>query len=155
MPPAIELPGFAIARTGVASGLRPFPDGINWLTEKGYKTILHLRAPGEDTTAARKIFEKKGLKYLSLEASPARLSKELYEQFVKIVNNSDGYPLFVYDKDGSVAGGLWYLYNRVQLNQTDEKARSEAQRLGLRFDDSTEHQAMTLAVQKLLDTLKP
>src|SRR5262249_53875911 len=62
-PQAIDLPGFAVAVPGVATGLRPFPDGITWLAEKGYRTVLHLRAPGEDTAAARKLFEKKGLKY--------------------------------------------------------------------------------------------
>lgn len=154
-PQPIDLPGFAQAIPGVATGIRPFPDGITWLAEKNYKAVLHLHAPGEDTTAARKMFEKKGLKYLSLQASPARLNKAVYEQFVKLVNDNTSHPLFVFDKDGSVAGGLWYLYFRVHLKQSDEKARAEAQRLGLRLEDDSEHKAMLLAVQKLLETLKP
>jgi hypothetical protein len=155
MPQAIDLPGFAIAAPGVANGIKPFPDGIAWLAEKGYKTVLHLRGPAEDTAATRRMFEGKGLKYVSLEGSPARLSKDVYEAFVKQVKDADSHPLFVYDKDGSVAGGLWYLYYRVEKNETDEKARAEAQRLGLRFDDDPEHQAMVLAAQRLLSELKP
>jgi hypothetical protein len=155
MPQAIDLPGFAIAAPGVANGIKPFPDGIAWLAEKGYRTVLHLSTPGEDTTATRRMFETKGLKYVSLEASPARLSKEVYEAFVKQVKAAESHPLFVYDKDGAVAGGLWYVYNRVEKNEPDEKARAEAQRLGLRFDDDPEHQAMVLAAQKLLSDLKP
>jgi protein tyrosine phosphatase (PTP) superfamily phosphohydrolase (DUF442 family) len=155
-PLPIDLPGFAIARAGVASGLKPFPDGITWLKKQGYKTVLHLRQPGEDTAASRRLFEAKGLKYLSVEASPARLSKELYEQFVKLVEDRANQPLFVYDRDGSAAGGLWYLYYRVRLRQADDKARREAQRLGLRFDDDDEeHKTTILAVQKLLESLKP
>lgn len=138
----------------MASGLRPGYEGIPWLAKK-YKTVLHLREPREDTAAARKQFEKAGLTYVSLEATPARLTKELYEQFVKQVKAADSHPLFVYDKDGSVAGGLWYLYFRVELAQDDEKARAEAQRLGLKFEEIDEHKAMWLAVQKLLESLKP
>ncbi|MFO0841697.1 MAG: hypothetical protein U0797_04745 [Gemmataceae bacterium] len=155
MPQAIDLPGFAIAAPGVATGIKPFPDGIRWLSEHGYKTVLHLRAPGEDTTATRRLFESKGLKYVTVEGSPARMSKELYEGFVRQVKDADSHPLFVYDRDGSVTGGLWYLYNRVEKNEPDDKARAEAQRLGLRFDDDPEHQAMVLAAQKLLSELKP
>jgi protein tyrosine phosphatase (PTP) superfamily phosphohydrolase (DUF442 family) len=154
LPQPIDLPGFAIAAPGVATGIKPFPDGIAWLAEKGYKTVLHLRAPGEDTAATRRLFEAKGLKYVTLEGSPARLSKELYDSFVKQVKDADSHPLFVWDKDGSVSGGLWYLYNRIEKNETDEKSRAEAQRLGLRFDDDVEHKTMVLAVQQLLATLK-
>lgn len=154
-PAPIDIPGFALARPNVATGLRPFPDGIDWLKARGYKAVLHLRAPGEDNTAAQREFEKRGLRYLSLEVSPARLTKELYEEFVKVVTDTKNHPLFVYDKDSSVAGGLWYLYFRVQQKQPDEKARAEAERLGLRFDDDVEHKTMWLAVQTLLKKLLP
>jgi protein tyrosine phosphatase (PTP) superfamily phosphohydrolase (DUF442 family) len=155
-PLPIELPGFAVARPNVASGLQPFPDGITWLKNRGYKVVLHLRAPGEDNTAARRLFEKKGLRYLSLEASPARMSKELLDEFNRIVTDTANHPLFVYDKDGSAAGGLWYLHFRVQLNASALKAKEEAQRLGLRIDDEdAEHRTMWIAVQKLAADLKP
>jgi hypothetical protein len=154
-PAPIDIPGFALARPNVSTGLRPFPDGIDWLKARGYKVVLHLRAPGEDNTAAQRQFEKKGLRYESLEVSPARLSKELYESFIKQVSDTNSHPLFVYDKDGSVAGGLWYLYFRVYHKQSDEKARAEAERLGLRFDEDVEHKTMWLAVQTLLKKLLP
>lgn len=153
-PLAIDLPGYTVAMTGVATGLKPFPDGISWLSSKGYKTAMQLKSAGEDTSATQKLFEQKGLTFTSLEASPARLSKETYQQFVRVVKDSSRHPLFVFDKDGSAIGGLWYLYNRVELGKSDEAARSEAERVGLRNDDS-EHKAMWLAVQKLLPTLKP
>jgi hypothetical protein len=154
-PAPIDIPGFALARPNVATGLRPFPDGIDWLKARGYKVVLHLRAPGEDNAAAQREFDKRGLRYTSLEVSPARLSKELYEDFVSRVTDTKNHPLFVYDKDGSSAGGLWYLYFRVHQKQSDEKARAEAERLGLRFDDDVEHKTMWLAAQTLLKKLLP
>jgi hypothetical protein len=153
-PAPLDIPGYALARPNVATGLRPFPEGIDWLKARGYKTVLHLHLPKEDTTAARRQFEKKGLTWLELEVSPARLTKEVYEQFNRLVTDTKNHPLFVYDKDGSLTGGLWYLHFRVYLKQSDEKARAEAMRLGLRFDDDAEHKAMWLAVQALLKKLE-
>jgi hypothetical protein len=153
-PGAFDIPSYAIARPNVASGLRPFPDGVDWLKKRGFKAVLHLRSPGADDANDRKMFEKKGLRYISLDASPARLDKELYERFNRLVTDTDNHPLYVYDKDGSVAGGLWHLHFRVYLKQSDEKARSQSQRLGLRInDDDVEHKTMWLAVQGLLKTL--
>jgi protein tyrosine phosphatase (PTP) superfamily phosphohydrolase (DUF442 family) len=149
-PAPIDIPGYVVARPNVATGLRPFPEGIDWLKARGFKAVLHLRAPGEDDTAARRQFEKKGLRYLSLEVSPKTLTREVYESFDKQVTDTANHPLYVYDKDGSVAGGLWYLHFRLRLKQSDEKARSEAQRVGLRIDEDAEHKAMWLAAQKLL-----
>jgi protein tyrosine phosphatase (PTP) superfamily phosphohydrolase (DUF442 family) len=154
-PTPIDIPGYAIARPNVATGLRPFPEGIDWLAARGFKTVLHLRSPGEDNNAARRQFEKKGMRYLTLEVSPARLDEEMLKQFNRLVTDTANHPLFVYDRDGSVTGGLWYLHYRVYLKQADEKARAEAQRLGLRFDDDVEHKTMWLAVQALLKKLKP
>src|SRR5262249_8853989 len=131
---AIDLPGFAIAVPSVASGLKPFPDGVTLLAEKGYKTVLHLHGPAEkDLSAARKVYERRAIRYLSLEVSPARLTKDIYDRFVAYVKDPANHPLYVFDKEGAAAGALWYLYNRLELGQSDEKARAEAQRLGLSF----------------------
>ncbi len=155
--PNIDLPNFAVVRPGLATGIKPYPDGVSWLKTNGYRTVLHLRQPGEDTASQRRLFESKGLKYLSLEASPARLSKELYEEFVKLVEDRANRPLFVYDRDGAMAGGLWWLYFRVHLDYEADKARDEAKRLGLQTDEFApeEHKTTVVAVQKLLESLRP
>ena len=43
----------------VTSGLRPQLDGLDWLQAHGYRTVLHIRAPGEDDTADRRQVEKR------------------------------------------------------------------------------------------------
>src|SRR5262249_35092449 len=145
----LELPGFQQAVAGVATGQRPFAEGVAWLAKRGYKTVLHLRDPSVDDASDRRLFEKKGLKYTSLDITPTTLTKEVYEKFAKQVNDVSSHPLFVYDKNGAVAGGLWYLYHRAHLKSSDEKARTEAQRLGLQLDDEGDHATMWLAVQAL------
>jgi hypothetical protein len=154
-PDPIDIPSYAMAIPNVFSGLKPFPDGIDWLKGRGFKSVLHLKQPGEDDTAVRRLFEKRGLRFISLEASPARLTKELYEQFVRIVTDTANHPLYVFDRDRTVASGMWYLYFRAHDKLSDEQARTQAQQLGLRFDEDPEHKAMWLAVQTLLKKLEP
>ncbi len=108
-PLAVDVPQFALAKDGVASGLQPFPDGIAWLQNHNYRTVLHLRAPSEDDSAARRQFEKRGLHYVSLEVAPNALSKDKVDLFDRLVTENANLPLFIYDKDGSLAGAMWYL----------------------------------------------
>lgn len=146
-----DIPQFAMARTKVASGHQPFPDGVAWLQAHGYRTVLFIRAPGSDEVAAQRQFEKHGLRYLSLEVDPRALTKETVDRFNKLVTDDANLPLFVYDKDSSLAGGLWYLHYRLVEGWSDDKARIEADRLGFRQDRDDNHRTMWIAVQKLLE----
>jgi len=148
----VGIAQFAIVKDNkVANGLRPMlEDGLDWLRAKGYRTVLHLRRPGEDDTADRKQVEKRGMRYLTLEVSPETLTRKTLEEFSRLVNDATGYPLFVYDRDGALAGGLWYLHFRLTEHDPDETARVRASGLGLREDRAGTHRAMWLALQKLL-----
>jgi protein tyrosine phosphatase (PTP) superfamily phosphohydrolase (DUF442 family) len=154
-PLPVDIPQFAMARPRVASGQQPFPDGLAWLQAHGYRTVLHVRAPGTDDSAARRQVEKYNLRYLTLEVSPQSLSKEIVEQFNRTVTAESNLPLFVYDRDGSLAGGLWYLYYRMSEGLDDDRARTAAGRLGFKPDQDGNHRTMWLAVQTLLATQKP
>jgi protein tyrosine phosphatase (PTP) superfamily phosphohydrolase (DUF442 family) len=139
----------------LASGQQPFPDGVDWLKARGYRTVLHIRAPGEDDAAAQRQFKGKGLRYLSLEVAPETLSKAVVDRFSKLVTDPANRPLFVYDRDSATLGGLWLLYFRLQENLPYEKALAQAQRLGLKPDEAGEHRTVLIAVNKLLEKLKP
>ncbi len=146
----VGIPQFTMARDGVASGLRPMLDGLDWLRRQGYRTVLHIRRPGEDDSSDRKQVEKRGMKYLSLEVSPATLSSTVVEEFARIVSDQQSAPLFVYDRDGVLAGGLWYLYFRTAFALGDEEARGRAASLGLRENGDGQQREMWLAVQNYL-----
>jgi protein tyrosine phosphatase (PTP) superfamily phosphohydrolase (DUF442 family) len=154
-PLPVDIPQFAMAKPRVAGGQQPFPDGVAWLKSHGYRTVLHVRLPGEDDAAARRQFEKHGLRYLSLEVSPARLTKEVVDRFNRLVADESNLPLFVYDKDSSLAGGLWYLHFRLAEGAPDEKARAEAARLGFKQDQDDEHRTMWIAIQNFLKDQNP
>jgi protein tyrosine phosphatase (PTP) superfamily phosphohydrolase (DUF442 family) len=165
MPPAqdgaspalpVDIPQFAVAKPNIASGQEPsFPEGANWLKAHGYHTVLHIRAPGEDDAEARKQFEQIKLTFLSLPVSPQTLTKAVVDEFNRLVADPKNQLLFVYDKDSSLAGGLWYLHFRLVDKATDEKARQEVARLGFRQDRDDAHRTMWIAVQNFLQNAKP
>ena len=151
--PPKGIPQFAMARDQVASGQRPFDDGFSWLKQENYRTILHLRAPGEDDSADRDLATERGLQFRTLDVSAETLTPAVVEEFAKIVNDRDALPLFVYDRDGVSAGALWYLYFRNVDKLSDPESRSKASRLGFRNDEDSKK--MMIAIQKYLnDQLK-
>jgi hypothetical protein len=147
----VGIPQFAMAKERIATGLKPTQEGVDWLNANRYVAVLYLRTPGSDDSAERKRIENtRGLKYFTLEVSPDTLSKDVVEQFNKLVGDSANLPLYVYDNDGILAGGLWYLHFRLVDNLPDDKAIREAGRLGLQEKGSGDNLAMWLAVQKYL-----
>ena len=148
------IPQFAEVKSGkMATGLKPHPiDGLSWLQARGYRAVLCVRAPGEEDSADRRLAEKHGMKYLTLEVSAETLTRQTAEQFNQIVSDPDNQPVFVYDRDGAMAGALWYLHFRMVDNLAAEAARTQAARLGLRDDQSPEGAATWSAVQRIVVT---
>jgi protein tyrosine phosphatase (PTP) superfamily phosphohydrolase (DUF442 family) len=145
----VEIPHFTPIKDKVLAGRRPGLEGLDWLRAKGYKTVLFVHKPGEEIGSDRKQVEKRGMKFVSLEVSAQTFSKDTVADFQNTVGATASYPLFVYDRDGSLAGALWYVYFRRVENLSDDAARIQAGALGFR-DDRDEHREMWLAVQKFL-----
>jgi protein tyrosine phosphatase (PTP) superfamily phosphohydrolase (DUF442 family) len=152
--PSLDIPGFALAKSKVATGQKPFADGMAWLQAQGYRTVLHVRTAGENDKAAQREFEKYNLRYLTLEVAPGALTRETVEAFNQVVNDSSNYPIFVFDRDGALAGGLWLLHFRLFEGVSEEKARLEAARLGFK-PEQAEHKAMAEAVSRYLQNQNP
>ncbi len=151
----VDIPQFAVVKPHVATGQQPFPDGVTWLQNEGYRTVLHLRSPGETDTAAQRVFEKRSLRYVSLEVGPRNLSKEVIDQFNKVVAGESNQPLFVFDRDSSLAGAMWYLHFRTAGGLSDEQAQAETVRLGFRKDQDDNTRTMWIAAQNYLRNLNP
>ena len=151
----MDIPQFAVVKNNIASGQEPYAEGVTWLKSHGYRTVLHLRAPNEDDKSTQALFEKNGLRIFSLQVSPQTLSKEIVDQFNRLVTDAGNQPLFVYDKDSSLVGGLWYLHFRLVDKQTDERARANASQLGFKEEQDGPHRTIWIAVQNYLQNEKP
>jgi hypothetical protein len=152
----IGIPQFAYVKDRVATGLRPSLDeGLDWLQRRGYRTVLYLRRPGDPDNSDRNQVEKRGMKFLALEIAPNTLDENLIDEFMRIVRDSTNYPLFVYDRDGSLTGGLWYIYFRRIDNASEDVARVRAGSLGFREDRDPAHREMWRAVRELNNEAAP
>jgi protein tyrosine phosphatase (PTP) superfamily phosphohydrolase (DUF442 family) len=145
---------FAPAKSKVFSGQRPKLDGLDWLKQNGYRTILFVQLPGEEDLTARRELEKRELKYLTLEVSPKDLTTEAVAGFNRIVNEEINQPLFVYANDRSLLGGLWYLHFRTADNLSDEEAQRKTTPLGLKTESDGSQTELWLAIQKYLEKTK-
>lgn len=147
----VGIPQFTQAMDNVAVGLRPSLDeGLDWLKARGYRTVVHVRPPGEANEPDRKQVEKRGLKFVSLDVSPKSLTKETVEEFSRLVRDTSGQPIFFYDRDGALTGGLFYLHFRLVEQLSDDAARIRAGSLGLREDREGVHSEMWQAVQQFI-----
>jgi protein tyrosine phosphatase (PTP) superfamily phosphohydrolase (DUF442 family) len=145
-----DIPQYSLVYDKVAAGLQPFPEGFAWLKNHGYRTVLYVRAAGEDDTAVRTEVESKGIKYLTLEVSASTLNRELVREFSRSIGDSRDQPIFVCDRKGMLAGSLWYLHFRMSENQTDTQARARATRLGLKEDAAGDYADLWLAINQVL-----
>lgn len=143
------IPQFAVAQENVFAGLRPPLDGLDWLQARGVKTVLHVRLAGEDDSTDRKEVEARGMRYIALEVSPQTLTREKADEFIREIRAGARTGIFVYDKDGSLAGAMWYLYQRMGESNNDDVAQLNARPLGLQTARDGQHRDMWQAAQRV------
>jgi protein tyrosine phosphatase (PTP) superfamily phosphohydrolase (DUF442 family) len=146
----VGIPQFASVRPQLATGRRPLDNGYEWLKNNRYRTVVNVRLPGENDDADRKQAEDRGLTYVAIEMSPVLVAKDAVEEFFKVVRDPERQPVFVYDRDGALAGGLWYLYFRAVEQDNEEVARIRARGAGLREEREGAHREMWQSVQRYL-----
>jgi len=152
----VGIPQFTRVRDKVATGLRPsLDDGLDWLKAQGYKAVLFLHEPGTTPSSDRKQVEKRGLAFFNLEISPVSLSQQTVDEFNRLVGDSAVLPLYVYDRDGALTGGMWYIHLRQVQHLPDETARKQARQFGLREEREGSHHEMWEAAQKVLNNWQP
>ncbi len=142
---------FEVKEGRLATGHRPDTEGLDWLKSRGFRTILHVRRPGSDSSADREQIEKRGMQYVSLDVAAAHLDRRLLDQFGEILADASRQPLFVYDDDGMRVGTLWYGHLRLVEKLPDDLARTRAELYGFKEKGSTEAEALAAALKKLLD----
>jgi protein tyrosine phosphatase (PTP) superfamily phosphohydrolase (DUF442 family) len=115
----------------LAGGSTPSSAGLNWLVEKGYKTVVDLREPSETDAAFIAEVTRRGLRYIALPVNLKSIDKTHASRFNFELALSDARPLYFFDADGTRAGAFWYI-RRITLDRvTSQIARREAEELGL------------------------
>jgi protein tyrosine phosphatase (PTP) superfamily phosphohydrolase (DUF442 family) len=139
-----------IKEKAIATGLKPDLEGLDWLKSNKYRTVIHLRRSSTNDSADKEQVERRGMTYVSIEMSADKVSKQTVEQFGKLVNDAVNQPVFVYDRDGVLAGAMWYLHLVLNEKMPAELARGRAELYGLKEKGGDEAAALWAAIQKIL-----
>lgn len=122
---------FAAVDLKLAGGSLPSTEGLDWLEEKGYRTLVDLRDASETDGTFIAEATRRGFRYIALPIGVKAIDRDHLARFNFELALSDARPLYFFDRDGQRAGTLWYL-RRITVDRTDTQvARREAEELGL------------------------
>jgi len=130
-PQAPGLRRFASIAPSVAGGSAPSVEGLDWLKEKGYRTLLDLRKGSEIDPNFADAVNDRGMTYISLPIMANHLDPNRLARFDDHVSRTENRPLFFCDTDGSRAAIAWYIHQRIVAQEDPQSARTKAEELGL------------------------
>jgi protein tyrosine phosphatase (PTP) superfamily phosphohydrolase (DUF442 family) len=130
--PESGIPRFAEIRPGLARGGWPGEEGVRYLKNHGYRTVVSfLTDPAESAWVVQS-----GMKYIHL---PMRSSfffadtptKDQVRQFLEIVRDSTQYPAFIHCKAGKDrTGAMTAIYRMEACGWTADEAVEEMKAFG-------------------------
>ncbi len=129
MPPGIAR--FVAVDLKLAGGSTPSAAGLDWLVEKGYRTVLDLRESSEVSSAFIAEATNRGLRYVALPIGLKSLDRNHIDRFGDELAAAAARPLFFFDRDGTRAGAMWYIRRIVHDRVSEGIAQREAEDLGL------------------------
>ena len=119
----------------LAAGSVPSAAGLDWLAEKGYKTLVDLRESSEANLAFITEATKRGLRYIALPINLKSIDRAHVSRFNLELAMGEARPLYFFDSDGAAAGTLWYIRRIAVDRVNNEIAHREAESLGLNSQD--------------------
>ncbi len=149
-PSPLDIPRYVKVKAGLAFGRQPFPDGIVWLKQAGFKKVVHIAGTAEVDDAAQKLFEREGIQYVRMEMNSERFDASLINQFSGEIATTASAPVFVYDRDGSRLGALWMAHRVLDEKAQATQARAEAEAIGFNYEKTSPLDPIRKALDKLL-----
>ena len=146
---ALSVPALAQVRKAELPGVRNYskvdatigcagatdPSAMKALRAEGYVSVINLRTPSEpgaDIDAGRAAAQAAGLKYFHLPFSSAMPDPKIADGFLATVADPRNQPVFIHCGSANRVGGMWMIKRVLQDKWPMDKARAEAEAIGLR-----------------------
>jgi uncharacterized protein (TIGR01244 family) len=146
---AVAMPVLAQVRKAELAGVRNYSkvdatvgcagatdaSAMKALKADGYVSVINLRMPtepGADVEAGRTAAQAAGLKYFHLPFSNAMPDPKVVDNFLATVADSKNQPVFIHCGSANRVGGMWMIKRVLQDKWPMDKARAEAEAIGLR-----------------------
>ena len=104
------------------------------LRKEGFVSVINLRLPdeqGANVPASRAAAEAAGLKYIHLPFNAASPDPKVVESFLAAVADKSNQPAFIHCGSANRVGAVWMIKRALQDGWPVEKARAEAEAIGL------------------------
>jgi uncharacterized protein (TIGR01244 family) len=110
------------------------PSAMATLKKEGFVSVINLRMPtepGADIDAGRAAAQAAGLKYIHLPFDGANPDPKIVDSFLAAVADRSNQPVFIHCGSANRVGGVWMIKRALQDKWTIERARAEAEAIGL------------------------
>ncbi len=121
---------FAGLEAKLAGGSLPTTTGLDWLVEKGYKTIVDLTEDTDRSPAFIGEVAKRGIRYIPLPITAKTIDADHVARFHFEISVADARPLYFCDISGTRAGVMWYIHKVTREQVGELFARREAEEIG-------------------------
>jgi protein tyrosine phosphatase (PTP) superfamily phosphohydrolase (DUF442 family) len=131
---AYQAPGlrrFSPVAPLITGGSAPSLEGLDWLKERGCKTLIDLRKSSEVEPNFVDAVNDRGMVYISLPILANSLDSSRLARFDDLISRTENRPLFFCDADGTRSALAWYIHQRVVGQEDPQGAQSKAEELGL------------------------
>ena len=134
----VDMPGvrnFSRVDATVGCGGQVDPAAMPALRKDGFVSVINLRQasePGAEVEASRAAAQAAGLKYIHLPFNAAQPDEKVVERFLAAVADTSNQPVFIHCGSANRVGGVWMIKRALQDGWPIERARTEAEAIGLR-----------------------
>jgi uncharacterized protein (TIGR01244 family) len=121
------------------------------LKQDGFVSVINLRLAteeGANVDQERSSAQAAGLKYIHLPFNAAAPDPKVVEAFLAAVADKSNQPVFIHCGSANRVGGVWMIKRVLQDGWTVERARDEAQAIGLRDPQLTAFATNYIATHK-------
>lgn len=119
----------------VGCGGQVDPAAMTALRQEGFVSVINLRQAteeGANVEAGRAAAQAAGLKYIHLPFNAASPDPKVVDRFLAAVADRSNQPVFIHCGSANRVGGMWMIKRALQDGWPVEKARVEAEAIGLR-----------------------
>jgi uncharacterized protein (TIGR01244 family) len=110
------------------------PSAMAALRKEGFVSVINLRLvseQGAEVDGSRAAAKTAGLKYIHLPFNAASPDPKVAESFLAAVADKSNQPVFIHCGSANRVGAVWMIKRVLQDGWTVDKARSEAETIGL------------------------
>lgn len=110
------------------------PAAMAALRKEGFVAVINLRLPdeqGANIPESRAAAQAAGLKYIHLPFNASAPDPKVVESFLAAVADKSNQPVFIHCGSANRVGAVWMIKRVLQDNWPVDKARAEAETIGL------------------------